>query len=389
MRVLKIDDVLQDIGTIINDATSEFNWNGLRLREIFLENCDWESSTWISQEGVAYQRYYNVWNETYSFSQAKVPGVSASGNLLLSVGSGAGARRILLCRAIAIAWLDYPKVNEQEKRIAARLRHDEDPDIDNIGWVRRNFKAGENNEYPQTLATQKLSPCRRETWYPVIIYRYWKSGEYERFECQETVSESGWVQLTDGSFNRGFRSHTGRIRVCLTLHGSVWMEELLYGSLFGSIPSDKKLQQLSDTTVSPSKLLLTENKLVLNSRNYDIYSQFRDGETIENLARIHSVPKSVIWTGICSTVERLPTTLISVSFWNAILYDRTLHSAVMEWVETGHPILGSPLTHMKEDIETGQTLNLDDDDLFGMLKLAKEFARRQRFEKIVARIDGC
>ena len=240
MKRVLLDNMLHEIGTIINQSNSEIIHKDNRLREIFVDNCDWDSMTWISQDGIAYQRYYNIWNETWRFSDEKVPGISDTGELLLNVGSGKGAQRIGLCRAIAIAWLDFPKINRQENRIAMTLREDEELDIDNIGWVRRTFKAS-NEHYPENISIPSSHPQGKQQWYPILLYRYWRNGEYEKFECPEKISDTGWIRLVDGSHTKGYNSYNGRLRVCLQTYGSVWLEDLYYGSLKGSIPCDKKI----------------------------------------------------------------------------------------------------------------------------------------------------
>ena len=168
-RVLRINDVLHDIGTVLKDATSEIQWEGFRLREILLDNCDWDSATWISPEGATYQRYYNAWDETWRFSDAKTPGVGENGDLFMNVGSGGGAQRIRLCRAIALAWIEHPKLSPQEKRVAMQLRDDENLHCENIGWVRRNFKSSKNEYYPQFLDSPLVQPQGCPTFYPVTV----------------------------------------------------------------------------------------------------------------------------------------------------------------------------------------------------------------------------
>tara|TARA_B100000787_G_C16198413_1_gene302815 strand:+ start:1712 stop:2887 length:1176 start_codon:yes stop_codon:yes gene_type:complete len=379
-RVLRINEVVQDIGTVLDDATSEIVWGGARLREILLDNCDWESVSWISSEGVTYQRYYNVWNETWRFSDAKTPGVGENGDLLVNVGSGGGAQRIRLCRAIALAWLEYPKVTPGEKRVAMQLRDDQHLHCDNIGWVRRNFKSSENNNDPETITSIPLTPQGRQTWYPVTVYRYWKSGQYERFECPEKLSPSGWVARVDGSMTRGVRSHNARLRVCLSSHGAIWVEDLLYGSLFGSLPVGNKVMGLCHEDVSANKLSIVACHLALNDTSHQIYSQFCDGDTIEHLSFIHNVPKGVIWTRICNTVESLPECELPASFWGNVIYDEGVRDVSGDWIDAQNPILGCPLKKMRDAIlATTGGVNLDDDDLYGMLKLVKQLAKSRRF----------
>lgn len=379
-RVLRINSTLQDIGTVLDDATSEIQWNGVRLREIFLENCDWDSVTWISPDGIAYQRYYNVWNETWRFSDAKAPGVGENGELFMNVGSGSGAQRIRLCRAIALAWIEHPKVNPQEKRVAMQLRDDDDLHCDNIGWVRRNFRAPGDDEYPQVISLPLVAPHEDENWYQATVYRYWKNGQYEKFDCPERVTASGWMARVDGSFTRGVRSYNGRLRACLSSCGSIWMEDLLYGTIRGTLPLDKKTKALCYENVSENRLSVVDRDVVLNEVSQQMYSQFCDGDSIEHLSVIHDVPKAVVWTRLCNLVEFLPDCEIPVLFWDNVIYNNKIREVFGEWVHAQNPILGFPLKKIKEGItEKVGWVSLDDDDFFGMLKLAREFAKRRRF----------
>lgn len=378
-RVLRINDVLHDIGTVLDDATSEIQWEGFRLREILLDNCDWDSVTWISPEGVTYQRYYNAWDETWRFSDAKTPGVGENGDLLINVGSGCGAQRIRLCRAIALAWIEHPKINSQEKRVVMQLRDDESLHCENIGWVRRNFKSSKNEHYPQLTDSPLVLPQGRQTFYPVTVYRYWKNGQYETFDCPEQVSISGWLRRVDGSFTRGVRSHNDRLRMCLSSRGAIWVDELLYGTMFGALPVGKKVRPLCHEDVSEKSLSVVDHQILLNDTSHQTFSQFCDGDTIEHLSFIHDVPKSVIWQRILNTVERLPDHSIPASFWDNVIYNQKIREICMQFIETQDPILGCTLTAIKNRVtENMGFVSLDDDDFFGMLKLIKELAKRRR-----------
>eukprot|EP00967_Tisochrysis_lutea_P121475 scaffold200260_cov43-Tisochrysis_lutea.AAC.1 len=89
---------------------------GELLREILVPHMDWTSTTWISADGIAYQRTFNPWTDEWAFGDTpKAMGETAVGELTLHVG----AQQMRLVRARPPS---SPTGRSAEQSVRSRLR---------------------------------------------------------------------------------------------------------------------------------------------------------------------------------------------------------------------------------------------------------------------------
>lgn len=132
---------MQDIGSIIeDDSTSLVTDDGIEVREIPMERRKCGASTWISRDGYAVQRYYNPWSEAWTFGEQKKITL-VDDEMVLNIGSGRYTQTVRLVRAIALAWLTYPK---SSLKYCARMISTGDVVVENIGWFRLGVKCVKN-----------------------------------------------------------------------------------------------------------------------------------------------------------------------------------------------------------------------------------------------------
>ena len=84
---------------------------GEELRQVVQERIAWDCATWISRDGVAYDRCYDDVARRFVYSAPKAVGLdAATGHFTTVVGRDSDLKRQMrLVRAIAMAWLEPPR----------------------------------------------------------------------------------------------------------------------------------------------------------------------------------------------------------------------------------------------------------------------------------------
>jgi hypothetical protein len=406
---VEVGALLPDTGDAVLTAPGDE-----RVRELFLDESDWHSTTWISREGTAFQRHYNPWSATWSFVP-KLPGVGPDGELLLTTGSGAGARRMRLVRALALAWVEPPHTAwgsaspgpgpadppadarkvQDAALVAVHLVPDEPPRADTVGWVRRGL-APRLRGAPRTLHVSDARPLGPQEWQRVALLRDWGGGTRgEEFDLGDAwLSAAGWLALPDGSLSRGVRSYNGRLRFC-TGAGSVWCAELVAAVFLGGAPDPRRARATVDdgdeANCTAANVCYREppvapracppaadaaRALLAAGGSFDHLCADGGVARLCGPPRASNVRRSTAWRWVHDATAdlcALPLARRNV-FWDGALWCIKLRRAVDELIALGHPSLGGSLGELRQAVEARCDLELNEGDLYGMLRVARQYA---------------
>eukprot|EP00967_Tisochrysis_lutea_P025836 scaffold29819_cov31-Tisochrysis_lutea.AAC.7 len=132
-----VDGTEVAIGEMIDDPWGVLSTpDGAHVREVWTRTGPWYSTTWISVDGVGYQRTFNAWSGEWTFSGPKRLGETPHGELALSVGGGTVTQRMRLVRALALAWVE-PPVAQGVVAVHFGAGY---PSAENVGWLPRRWR---------------------------------------------------------------------------------------------------------------------------------------------------------------------------------------------------------------------------------------------------------
>lgn len=337
---------------------------GELLREILVPHMDWTSTTWISADGIAYQRTFNPWTDEWTFGETpKAMGETAVGELTLHVG----AQQMRLVRALALAWVDPPPW--QGPFVAVHTGMDA-PGAHNVGWVRRADLSAldltaELYDEPSSPAPEVVEESAVE-WRPVqlSVVRAWPWGTERRFESDCALSHDGaLVRRPDGSISRALHLPSGEAYHTFP-YGATLLEELLPPeeghSYRGGGSAEKKRPRHSPPRVEEAFLL------------------FSQGMSIEEVAEAMGASRSLTWRRLHEGALVRQEQDLPINFWERVLWHVPLREAIADLADSGDSSLGETLRDLREELPDHVTQVLDEDDLFGMLRLARQYELRHR-----------
>lgn len=391
MRTVTLENLSFPVGAVLTDLHGQATTPcGTVVREVFLEGGVWTSTTWISQDGDAFQRQFNLWDSSWTFSGKKNVGVSGGGGeLTVCVGSGEATQSMRLVRAIATAWVALP--HSDAPLVAAQLDLSAPLCANNVGWVSRsNSAALSRGGAAVTVACAEDAPVQpvwRQQWEPATVIRYWPWGDPQEFPTASEVSSSGWLRRADGDLSLGTLSYNGRLRFCFDT-GAVWADELVSGVYRGPNPNPLTLAVVpvdgNYRSCSLSNLALEEKGPPRRSRALadEAFSHFCGGMTIEQVSAHTGATRSAVWKRLFDATLTRPASQVPEEFWKRALSSAPLRDAIAEMAEDADPALGGTLTGLRDAaavrIDVESIFSDRCDDLFGMLRLAQQLEQRRR-----------
>lgn len=360
-----LDGTAVDVGAVARDPWTELvTPDGHVVREAFLPSADFDSTTWVAEDGTAFQRTYNPWADSWSFSQAKSSGITPQGELAIGAGSGRAAHRMRLVRAIALAWVEPPE-GARGPLQAVHLQPIQPPRAANVGWTTRTealkLAPDEPWEAPDSRDAADLppEPSAARNWADAPVTRRWEWGAAATFATACSLSSDGWLRRPDGSLTQGGRLPDGRTIFRFDV-GAVLAAELA-DAVFGrgvayrgavATPRDKAREAL--------QLFVEQNM------------------SLQMASDAMAVSRSEYWQRLHAAVCRLPEP--PDGFWDRALWHRPLADAVAELGLARDPVLGDTLRELRDAIGEAAWDGLDDTDAFGMLRLARQLERRRLAE---------
>ena len=207
---------------------------GVALREVCTGDNAWSSSTWISKEGVCYQKHFNPYRLAFEWHGPKSVG-ERNGELYVSVGAVGRAKQIRLVRALALAFVSCPRVTFSD--LHAALLFDGGFRAKSVGWIVAGTAHNHLQPTPSTTldASHTSQPLSTEEWAPLQYTWFDVSGEpVEHFSTEVYgayhVSSRGWVRSPQGRCSRGARTPSGRHWHPIAGGVHIWIDEAVLRS---------------------------------------------------------------------------------------------------------------------------------------------------------------
>lgn len=244
MRFLRHGEITWSVGEIVSDRDGVVQGpNGEELRQIVTDECFYASSTWISKEGTCYQRVRNP-NSDWIFN-FKSCNVDHSGSLVIQIGGAGKFRTIKLIRAIALAWIDCPRL---PFKLQAFLKENSPLCAENIFWAKQGTS---NTLFETNNIINLVYPLDDDEWTvlkytwrypsgdPIFVFDSTKHGNY-------TISRRGWIKTPNLSVTKGHRSPTGRMWFGISNECAIWIDAAVLESFEGPCTRRCKVEHLNE-----------------------------------------------------------------------------------------------------------------------------------------------
>ena len=378
MRLADVDDYVQDIGSIIEDeSTSLVTDHGVEVREIPVERKRCGSSTWISKDGYAVQRHYNPWTESWTWGEQKNVSL-ANDEMMLNIGSGRYIQTVRLVRAIALAWLTYPK---SSLKYYSRIVSAGDIVADNIGWIRLGVKCVKNIRDVEDIPVHLMG---NEEWAPLVILRFDENGDKFQDTTHDTIKISNFGILEiDGEYMRGYVSAYQRHYFCINKIGIVWVDDAVMNSFRESspIPGRMYVEHIDGNTLNDcvSNLQWAEKKETrVMQKALEIYEWSMNGFSKEEIMRQMSISDATYYNELLVSAANLPLRVIRDKFWTTVV-DTEILKEIDRLYGQQNPLLGDTLTKLNEYLITRNQYigEMSESTRFAQMKIAREYAYRK------------
>lgn len=374
-----------------NDDGVEVGPGGEAVRQVVQEQrIDWECQTWVSRDGAVYDRCFDPFLQSFVWTAAKCIGLEpSSGNFTTTVGRGSDLkRRLRLTRAIALAWVEPPRVGLKLQACVIPAR---EPTAENLVWVRTGVR---EFRYEGVQPEEPGQPAATDVWRP-LKYQ-WRSlcGEVlhqideERDKTDPAtryhVSARGWIRspYTD-KCTKGVRCTNGRYYASIVGVGAFWVDEAVLYSFERTTPADGLVVRavhangvLYDSTLANlhwSTFQMTqpchEETLVGVSRG------------LEDMCVASGIQKSTAWDLIVSAAAEMPFDRVTPLHK---LAPEFLQTVLRPKMESGELDAAAPLTAFVAamDQALGSThevwSQLELHDRYGIVKLYRTLVYRKK-----------
>lgn len=366
------------VGEIRNGGDGETAVDGRRIRQIVVPSTLWSSSTWISEDGAAYQRVFDPFSHAWLWYGPKTCSHEARGGFKVSVGTSVDRTSMTLARAIALAWVDVPGDvgrNWHATQIAeGSLR------AQTVGWVQAGTRVA---GVAKACALAAAFPASNDVWVPLRYAWFSAAGELEREVDGSSgyrVSQRGWLCSPSGAMTQGSRGPDGRRWAAVKNESHVWLDEavlrsftsnppypcLIKFALGGEVDADNMEWGACRRRVVPQGIAEVEHLAVR-------------GQSAAEICNGLHISRSTLWTRMQHAARLLPRHAL---FWVSRLVPSTLRRCVARGLEAGHGAM--TLCEMaRNDEQFGPACKeMHRRDLHQLVLVAVELVIRSRMEPI-------
>ena len=305
---------------------------GEALRQLVQEQrLPWECSTWVSREGIVYDRSYDPCRNAFVWSAPKAPGLDPkTGHFSTTVGGWSSdlKRQMRLTRAIALAWVEPPRTTLRLQ--ACVVPGAPEPTAEHILWVRTGVR---QFSYEGVQRTEPLAePAATDVWAP-LKYQ-WRSicGEVVRTLDEERdkpdephgryhVSMRGWVRSPHGgpcgggSCTRGVRCTNGRYYASVAGVGAFWVDEAVLHSFDSTnAPADGLVAQPVHENGAPGDSTLANlrwSTFRMTQLRHDETAESLGGGDIAAMCAAAGIQRSTAWSRIELAAAELPRSALA------------------------------------------------------------------------------
>lgn len=371
---------------------------GVEVRQIVQDRLSWECTTWVSRAGVVYDRCFDPFRNTFLWSVPKTVGMDPhTGHFTTVVGRDTDLKRSMrLTRAIAMAWVEPPRV---DVKLQACVLPGREPIAENIVWVRTGIR---DIEFDGVQEEPRPAPFAGDTSWRPLVY-VWRNlcGEIvgriderskppgERYE----VSVRGWVRSPHGGVAvRGVRTANGRVAVSIAGVGAVWIDEAVLCT-FDEVPADGIVTtprhingQRTDNSLGN---LAWSQFLITQPRHDEVLSILNRGGSLDDLCTL-GIRRSTAWDRISSAAWELPYERVLERI--ALLAPEALRHVLAKKMESGELDAADTMSRCVEvcdaelcDGECNSTKcetwgKLDLHDRYGLVKIARCIVLRAQLQ---------
>lgn len=372
---VEVRGVLVEAGRVLDEEVGAVPHAGALLREVFVPAADWQSTTWISADGDIYQRSYNAFTREWTFGARRSGAVDADGELVVCVGSGGGAGRVRLVRALALAWVEPPRASEA--LVAVQLCPSEPVTAQNVGWLPRAMMRA-SRDGVHAAREHAVSPPRATEGRVPRLCREWAAGEVERFVLHGYVlDDRGRLEHEHRGPIRPLETVWGGRRFALP-EGSVGVGDLVactFGVHVAScsvciVHGDEDTRNCSLANLRVAAAPRRSRALAAN-----VLALWRQECSVDEIAARAGVCTSTVWQRLDAACEAVRDEELDAAFWCGVVRDARVREGVALLFDARHAALGGPLGGLATAI-FGEGVGVLTADELGELRLARQHARR-------------
>lgn len=381
MKYVYQNEILFPAGELIKESRGTIVGPlGEILRQVITEEVCYASSTWISSDGACYQRFKTPYHD-WELSLKKY-GVDATGSLTVQVGGAGKFKVIKLCRAIALAWIEAPRV---PYKLNTFVEGDE-VTADTVFWVKQGKRPTKSGE-KRIRAGAKLSyPLDDDEWTPLkYTWNFFNGDSLHKFDAHlygnHSISRRGWVRFPDLTVSKGHRSPCGRMWVAIQDVCCIWIDRAVLES-FEHTPSRRCTCKHLNGDPGDSELdnLAWEYAPVQLSKSIsDITDLFMEkGFNAQDAGTVLSISRQAVWSRLHQAVQLLP--LHVIEFYLQKCVARVVHSHFEQNPQEAFLPMASIDV---EEIFRGSPFELlEPEDKYGMCLLSRELFNRKVWQNL-------
>lgn len=388
MRVVTtLDDVSWYVGEIDDGQDGLLEGPGPEhapLRQVVTDDVCWYSSSWISENGLVYQRYRNPYSGEWMFSATKSITLDPSGAMMVQIGGVGKSKPTRLARAIGLAWILAPRV--PWKLQIAQIKEGA-LCASNLGWVRQTKKQLRFSDVGEVAVPHPLDD---DEWTNLVYVWCMPNGDpLERFDAakhgQYKISARGWLATPSGDTTRGHRTPEGRLWASVANEGAIWMDcAVLYS--FSGIPSFVAVARhqngdVGDNDISNLIWDLQPSALAVASRDL-LDLLVHNNVNAQEASLFLGITRQTLWSRLHATAAQVPYKLMDKLWRFAFPSLRGyIFGLATARSELAFGPIGPLYAHMCENKDAcpAQWCSLEDFDKYGMLLLARQLLVREQW----------
>ena len=219
------------------------------LRMIVADRISWLSMSFASRNGNVYQRHFNPWSGEWEWTAKKSIAIcKADDEPMVSVVCGADGRSMRLARAVALAWLEPPRIVSKLQVVQGQARASDDELVDTLAWCARGGRPRAVRFVPVPAA---VAPRDDDEW-TVLRYTWFNdSGEAVQVYSVDShgpcwVSKRGWFRGISGVPTLGNLTPEGRRWVHIPGASAAWLDRAVIGSFEQEMDDTYEVRHVDD-----------------------------------------------------------------------------------------------------------------------------------------------